>query len=352
MKKFIIFIVSLGIILAVAVMAAYYWYQNAITAPNGESKSPMVFEVTQGESIETIAKNLTDNGLLKEKDAFLIYAKLNPSLVPLIQAGYFEILPTSSIKELFVILQKAKNKEDLRVTIPEGLRYDEVSAILEKAFKQVTNSKFTKADFEAIVTNPDASLISGTAKDFLNEYKPAGKSLEGYLYPDTYLFEKDSTAQKIIEKMLNTLNSRLTRDDIDGIKKSEYSFYEMLIIASMIERESLAVSEDPLIADVIYKRLEKGIDGAKLLQIDATLLYPAKDWKADAYALKSKDTPYNTYKYPGLPPTPISNPGIDAIESTIFPEANDYFYYIHDNSGKIHFAKTYNEHLNNINKYL
>ncbi len=352
MKKLIIFIVVVAIILALGVFAANYWYNNAITSPNGADKSARVFEVVAGDNIEVIAANLVKSGILREKDAFLIYAKFNPDLVAKIQAGYFEIAAANTIEEIMVILQKAKDKEDVRVTIPEGLRYDEVAEIISNAFANEAEKKFIKERFEEIVKNPDASALAGSAKEFLNKFKPAGKSLEGYLYPDTYMFSKDATAEMVIEKMINTLSLRLSREDIYVIENSNYSFYDLLNIAAMIERESFAVSEDAMIADVIFKRLEKGVNGVKLLQIDATLLYPAKDWKANAFALKSVDNPYNTYMYPGLPPTPIANPGIDAIKAAIYPESNDYYYYIHDKTGKIHFAKTYGEHLNNVNKYL
>jgi len=120
----------------------------------------------------------------------------------------------------------------------------------------------------------------------------------------------------------------------------------------MIERETFTDDEKSQIADIIYKRLEQGVNGVKLLQIDATLLYIAKDWKADAFSLKGSDDLYNTYKYPGLPPTPIANPGIVSIQGAIYPERNDYLYYIHDDNGVVHFAKTLSEHNENVRKYL
>lgn len=352
MKKFIVIVVALAIIAAIGIVAANYWYQKTITYTNSDNKAAVVFEVEVGENIEEIAEKLITSSIITEKEAFLIYAKFNPNLVAKIQAGYFEISPSNSIEEIFVLLQSAKDKEDVRVTIPEGLRNDEIADIITKAFNGVEDSEFNRAEFDVIVKNPDNSNITGTAKEFLNELKPAGASLEGYLYPDTYMFAKDATAEQVISKMLNTLSLKLSHEDIFTINNSKYSFYEILNVAAMIERESFAISEDAMIADVIYKRLEKGVNGVKLLQIDATLLYPAKDWKADAFALKKVDNPYNTYIHPGLPPTPIANPGIDAIKAAIYPEENDYYYYIHDKTGKIHFARTYNEHLTNVNNYL
>jgi len=352
MKKTFTFILVIILIIGGAFFAGYYWYNNAITSSNSTSSSKVVFEINPGESVEIIAQNLLKAELIKDSNPFIIYAKLNSDKVSGFQAGYFEIPQNSTIVEIFEIFQKAKNKEDIKITIVEGLRYDEVADALEKGFKGVPESKFNKQEFLDIVENPDNYKFSSKVNEYLSLYKPAGKNLEGFLYPDTYFFAKESTSFQVLEKMVTTLFEKLDPQDFTKFNSSTYSFYDYLIIASLIEREALAVGEEPMIADIIMKRLEKGINGVKLLQIDASLLYPAKDWKANAYLLKNSESLYNTYKYPGLPPGPICNPGIHAIRAALNPEANEYYYYLHDSSGKIHFGKTYSEHLSNINKYL
>lgn len=352
MKKFlvVVFILVLGV--TFGIYSILNWYNNAIVTPIGISQAKVIVEVKAGDSIETIAENLFDKGLLKDKNVLLIYAKLNPSLTAGIQAGLFEVSPSNNVVEIMANLQKAKNKDDIRITIPEGLRYDEFAETLAKGFSSAPERKFEKADFIAIVEKPDQTEFIPQVTELLKKYKPVGKNLEGFLYPDTYLFTKDADAKQVVEKLVSTLFLKLSADELYAISVSKYDFYKTLTLASMIQREALFPKEMPMVANILMKRLEQGIDGVKLLQVDATLLYPAKNWKADAFALKQVDNLYNTYKYPGLIPGPICNPGAYAIQAVINPEENDYFYYLHDSQGGIHYAKNYSEHLANIKKYL
>lgn len=352
MKKLGFVFIALIFILILAGFAGLSWYQNAISQPAGEETEEVVIEVASGESIEQIADKLEAEGLLANKTAFVLYAKMNKDLVSGIQAGFFDIAPANTPKEIMQILQKSRTLDDIKVLVPPGLRADEITAILAGEFSELESSAFSAAEFANIVENPDLYSFSSTVQDFLNTTKPAGESLEGFLFPDTYFLAKDSTALTVVEKMIATLDSQVSDDDMAAVADSGYSFYEILNVAAMIEREALTPDEEPMIADVIYKRLEEGVEGVKLLQIDATLLYIAKDWKANAFLLKESDSPYNTYKFAGLPPTPIANPGFGAIEAAIYPESNDYFYYIHDNSGQIHYGRNLSEHESNVAKYL
>jgi UPF0755 protein len=150
---------------------------------------------------------------------------------------------------------------------------------------------------------------------------------------------------------------KLEAEDYQVIYGSSYSFQQYLTVASLIERETLTLAEKPLVADIIYKRLENGVDGVKMLQFCSTMLYIIKDWTADeqineALKDKYKTNPYNTYRVAGLPPGPIANPGLAAIKAAIYPEKNDYYYFIHDANGVIHYGRNYAEHNANIAKYL
>lgn len=352
-NKVLIIITFLLIVVGLGVFLISSWYNNAITKPNGDSEDEVVFEVKQGEGIEVITENLINEGLLENKTAFQVYSKLNSDLASGIQAGYFDIAPSNSIEEIMQILQKARTLNDIKVSIPEGLRYDEIAKILADEFKKYPEAKFSLSEFLIIAEGPDAVEFSDNVQTYLDKYKPTGKSLEGYLYPDTYFFKKDTSTQAVVEKLLLTLfEEKLTEENYAEIESGNYSLYEVLNIAAMLERETITEEEQPYVADIIIKRLEQGVDGVKLLQIDATLLYIAKDWKADAFSLKTSESPYNTYKFVGLPPTPIANPGISTIDAVLNPVANDYFYYIHDNSGQVHYGKNLSEHNENVRKYL
>ncbi len=347
MKQFNLFLIFLGLVAVISIIASYYWFTNEISSPNGETNAPIIFEIKQGDSLETIAENLFSTGLLKDKNAFLIYAKLNPSLVEQFQAGFFEIPPVSSIKDIVVILQKAKNKEGIKITIPEGLRHDEVAGILGKYLSK----NFNKEDFLNFVEFPDGKF-NGKVGDFINQNKPEGKTLEGFLFPETYYFNESASALEVIEKMVSTLAEKLTREDELSISTSGLSTFEVLALASLVEREAQTVEDNSLIADILLKRLNKESGNPGLLMVDAALLYPEKDWQKKIKELKGIDSGYNTYLHPGLPPTPICNPGKKAIDSIIYHETTEFLYYLYDNTGKIHVAKTSEEHLNNIDKYL
>ncbi|MFQ5493328.1 MAG: endolytic transglycosylase MltG [Candidatus Dojkabacteria bacterium] len=352
MKKVLILLLILIAIGAVGVFAANSWYQNAIGTPLGDSEEIVVFEVKAGDSTDDVADNLVSAGLIADRLPFVIYMRLNSSLADGIQAGLFDLAPNMNIKVIATELQQSRRAEELKVTIPEGLRYDEIADIMRDEFKGVPNTTFKRNEFIDIAKNPDNYTFTDEVQSFLNEHKPAGESLEGFLLPETYFMYFDTSAKEVVERMIETMITPLTDEDLAAISTSGYNFYEILNVASMIEREAFTDSEKPQIADVIYKRLEQGVDGVKLLQIDATLLYGARDWEADAFALKQVDGPYNTYLRAGLPPTPIANPGITAIRAALFPEANEYFYYIHDLTGRVYFAKNLAEHEANIRNHL
>jgi UPF0755 protein len=353
MKALAKILLILAVILIIAAVGANIWYQSAISTPaNAGSTEKKVFEVEQGDSSSEIVKKLVDQGFVSQELPLTVYLRLNPDLVQGFKAGLFEISQAMTPVEIIAELQKSSRGDELKVTIPEGLRYDEIADILTEEFGKVDGSRFSRDAFMGIVEAPDSVGFSNQVIDFLNEHKPSGKNLEGYLYPETYFFSTDADAKEVVERLLSTLQSQLKEADFTAIEDSGYSFFEILNIAAMIERESFADSEKADVADVFYKRLEQGVDGVKLLQVDATLLYIAKDWKANAFSLKTSDDPYNTYKYPGLPPGPIANAGITSIKAAIYPRSNPYFYYIHDNSGKIHFAKDLAEHNANVRQYL
>lgn len=352
MKKILIIILLLLFLGLIAIIFGYSSYQSALDSSlpiNEDTK----FVVASGSSVEKIVADLESQNIIKNKQVFSLYLKLNPEIAKGFKAGEFTIKKDSSLQTLAETLQDATaDRSDMSVLIQEGLRYDEIAEIIAAAFAEIPESKFSQTEYIAIAENPDQYTFSSEVSEFLKSNKPAGKNLEGFLYPETYFFPKSATAQDVIDIQIKTLSQKLTQEDKNKISQSSYSFYDYLIISSMIERESFAKSEKPDIADVIFKRLEKGVLGVKLLQIDATLLYQAKDWKADPLREKGKDGPYNTYTRVGLPPTPISNPGIDSVRAALYPNSNDYYFYLHDADGVIHFARNQSEHNVNVRRYI
>jgi len=306
-------------------------YDSTIEKPNSENSEKITVEIEQGASVEKIITELVEAGVLKESwtTYFKIYLRIN-DLVPEIQAGIYDIPKNLNIKELASIIQSSKDQA-VWVTIPEGLRKDEIANKLANEFEKVNNPNFSSTEFLRLTTDPT----------FINtlEFPYPLTDLEGFLFPDKYSFAVTADTESVIGIMLTNFKKKVGLTDT----------YEDIIIASMVEREGYTSEDRPMIADLIKRRYAEGW----LLQIDATLLYPKKDWKAPITKQdKQDDNPYNTYKRQGYPPTPICNPGLAAITAVRNPKPNNYYFYIHDNTGQVHFARTLAEHNQNIQKYL
>jgi UPF0755 protein len=174
---------------------------------------------------------------------------------------------------------------------------------------------------------------------------PSAISFEGYLFPDTYIFSKKAAVEEIIQKMLDNFDKKITAEIQKEIARQDKNLEEIVNLASIVQQESTSSEEMAKIAGVFYNRLNIGM----ALQSDATINYiTGKGMRQPLLEDTKIDSPYNTYKYKGLPPTPICNPGIEAIKAAIWPEQHDYFYFLHPLSSPTVFSKTLEEH--NINK--
>ena len=305
-------------------------------------KDTIEFEITSGETPYQIANKLYKQGIIPDANYFYCYLK-KQKLGGTIQAGYFEIPKKTSMAKIANILQKAK-ASSITVTVPEGLRADEIAdIILSKLSEKDVASPFNKNEFLKLIKDKD--LLKQYA--FLQDEKTA----EGYLFPDTYEIEATATTQDIIKMMLDNFNAKVVVPLYNDFTDSKLSMHDAIVLASIIEKEAgKDYKEKQMISGILQKRLANGWT----LDVDATLLYHFKDWK-HPITVQDKLTVsnhYNTYKYQGLPPTPICNPGKDSIKAALHPVSSDYWYYLHDKNGKIHYSKTLDEHNLNINKYL
>jgi UPF0755 protein len=185
---------------------------------------------------------------------------------------------------------------------------------------------------------------------FQSPILPAKGSIEGYLYPDTYFVDAGSYSdQTFIARLVGTLESKLTDEDLKAIKDSKHSLQEVVIMASIVEREERDPDERSTVAGVLWNRFDNGIG----LGADATVLYGLGRTKGGlSYVELQTDSPYNTRKYRGLPPTAISNPHISSIRAAIYFKETPYFYYLHGKDGQVHYGKTLEEHNANKRKYL
>lgn len=296
-----------------------FWYKFSLS-PVGQGAQKGV-AIPEGATVNQISQILKKESLTRSSLAFKIYV-LKSGLSKKLQAGYFSLSPSSSSAEIAQGL--TKGAQDVWITIPEGWRIEEVAQLLE-----------AKLDI------PQKELIA--------------QSEEGYMFPDTYLIPKKSSAYEVAKIMRNNFDRRFSSLD-PQLSKTTLVQDEIVILASLIERETKFSNDRPKVAAVLKKRLSLGMP----LEVDATVQYAlgySKEektwWRKN---LKPEDlklnSPYNTRRFAGLPPGPIANPGLSSLAAVGSSLDTDYLYYISDKEGKIHFAKTLEEHIHNINQYL
>jgi UPF0755 protein len=328
--------------------AIFGWYQSSINSPLSNSDDKVVVNIAVGESRDSIAQKLKEINLLNNPALLIWYMRISGEGDG-IKAGSHSLQRDMTIVEVVKELEASPNENTVWVTIPEGLRYDEIGRILEQEFSKKKESKFDIGEFEVISKNPVGAEFSPEIQQFLRANIKDGKTIEGFLYPDTYNFFADASTMRIVEKLVLTLKEKVDQLGDFKLKSSKFSLYEIITIASLLEREAYNEAEAKMVADIIIKRL----NDRYFLGIDATTLYEQKDWKATlTNADFEKATPYNTRKVMGLPPTPISNPAITTINAVLEPTPNEYYYYLHDNSNQIFYARNNAEHESNKRKYL
>ncbi len=332
MKKYFIYplVISAGCFLALIL-----WFLAA-SRPAGKP-APVNFSVSRGEGLSKISSRLEQRGIIRSALGFRIYVWLKRTDDKL-QAGDYVLNPADTLAGLADKLLNGKVASK-RVLIREGETAEEIAAIFEK------EGFFTGAEFLAAVKPGRLHLGK---YDFLKD-KPAASNLEGYLFPDTYDFFIGTTPEQAAEKLLDNFGRKFSPELRRQAQGAGRSVYETLIMASIVEREARKPEDMRIVAGIFWSRLARG----QALQSDATLSYFLKD-KTAAHSAKEleTDTPYNTYKYRGLPPTPISNPGLAAIAAAVSPAASDYNYFLTSTDGIVYYARTYEEHLRNKRKYL
>lgn len=327
--KFVFFAVLIPLIIFLILL---FDYNRSIDFPNSKDDEKVTVEIKEGEGVNQILEKLLDNELISQKNQRYarIYLKVN-NLGTKLQAGIYTLPRNLTLIELIETLQYGRS-EEVWVTIPEGLRKDEIAQIIYNELSQKDSSVFSKEEFLALTTNQEFI-------DSLDIYVGIS-DLEGFLFPDKYSFPKEITSQEVVEKLVSNFNQKVGNEGYE---------YEDIIFASIVEREGNSSKDRPIIAGIILKRYKEGW----LLQTDATLLYPVKDWQhVITIQDKEDDNPYNTYKYIGLPPTPICNPGLESIQAVWNPVETEYYFYIHDRDGNPHYGRTLDEHNANVNRYL
>jgi UPF0755 protein len=285
-------------------------YGYSLTSPASTSSTLHEFEIVKGTSVAQIGANLQKAGLIKSSLIFQLVVK-QAGLRSKIQAGIYQLSPNLSTLEVARSLTHGLTKEQ-KLTIPEGFRLEQI-----------------------------ADLASSQLGIYRPEFLTAAKGFEGQLFPDTYFLPEGITASELV----NILHTNFTT------KVGAFN-PETIILASLVERETRGVGEKPIVAGILKKRLAAGWP----LELDASIQYQlgnSKNWWPDTTLLDRKiPSRYNTYLNKGMPPTPICNPGLAAIDAVKNSTDSPYWFYLHDKSGTIHYAVTSSEQNANIAKYI
>lgn len=335
----------LAIIIAIGVtVGRLVWLCASDILALGRTPISASITVEPGDTMDDIANKLVDAQLIRYPGIFKFYADITEAEKK-IKPGTYNFTAVNEDNETIVydymalvaVMSPSGNRlvvvEDLR--IPEGYTCAQIFKLLEE--KKVC----TVAQLEEYAANGELD------KHWFLEGVPRGNKycLEGYLFPDTYDFYENDDPRRVLEKMLDAFDAAFTDVMQAKLEKVEgFTFHEIMIVASMIEKESASVSESFTVSSVIFNRLRKPAE-YPYLNIDATIVY-ALGGKSDLTAEDLKlDHPYNTYLYKGLPPGPISNPSQNSIAAALDPEKTSYYYYVYDPATKLHhFSKTYKEH--------
>lgn len=332
--------VWLALILAIGVTAGrMLWVCASDVLAFGREDQVVTITIYESDTMDDIIEKLYSNGLIRYRSLFQLYASISDAEED-IQPGIYDLNTRYDYHALVNSMSPSSSRSVVELTIPEGYTCQQIFALLEE------NRVCTAVDIGAYA-------VDGELDDYWfleNVERGSEYCLEGFLFPDTYQFYQNSTPREALEKMLDNFEVRFNeemRAQIETLNANVtgggYTVREVVIVASLIEKEAAAPSEAAAIAGVIYNRLFRWGDTPAYLNIDAALVYAQG---GDNQTIDTTlDSPYNTYTHVGLTPTPIANPGLSSLEAALNPETHDYYYYVLNPSTGMHqFSTTYEEH--------
>lgn len=311
-------IITLFILMLLA-GAGFIWWKQGLAAVNSKDTTTKIFVVKKGEGLRSIVRQLKQERLISDPIVFFLLVK-RLAIDANIQAGDFRLSPSMTAEQ--IAQELTHGTLDAWITIPEGLRSEEIAQLLKKN----------------IPTYQDSWILQL-------------KKNEGYLFPDTYLVPKDADIKLVIQIMRNNFDQKWQTLNIQQ-DKTALSSNNTIILASIVEREAKYPQDRPIVAGILLNRIKQDMP----LQADATIQYAIGEagnwWPNPTKEDLQIDSSFNTYKYYGFPPGPIANPGIGSMKAAAFPAKTNYLYYLSDKEGGMHYAQTLEEHNRNIKKYL
>ncbi len=326
-NAFVAIIISVGVIVA----ASGLWFQNAIYSDRALPKKQTTVIIARGSTFGAVTAQLERGGIIAHPIAFRILARLRHEEAN-VKAGEYTIDPHRSSDDVLQTITAGSGQVARWVTFPEGFTAREIAASLAE-------KKFGSQDAFERAFLAESIDLDGTRT----------RGLEGYLFPSTYLMPVEVTPRAAAKILVDQFRKELPPGAGERARKLGMSVPQVVTIASLVEREAKADDERPLMAGVYYNRLRRGMP----LEVDATIEYVFPTHH-DVITRKDLqiDSPYNTYRYPGLPPTPIANPGKASLDAAFSPRSSDYLYYVYKGDGHSAFARTLQEHNANVSRYL
>ncbi|MGA1839369.1 MAG: endolytic transglycosylase MltG [bacterium] len=319
---------TLIILLTLFLLSATIIYHKIFT-PVSLNTPEKIVNIPEGSGIKTISRSLKSAGLIRNATAFYLLSMVQGKSS--LKAGEYNLNPGMTPFEILDILEQGRVVQH-KITVPEGFNIYQIANLFGE--KDLSD----KEVFLTLCSDPN----------ILEYWKIEGSTVEGYLFPETYFFSKGISEKRILDTMIRNFWKIFKPEFVERAKELDFTVHEIVILASLIEKETALPEERPLISAVFHKRLKERIR----LQCDPSVIYGLKNFDGN---LTKKDlvklTPYNTYKIRGLPIGPIANPGLGCLEAALYPANVNYKYFVSRNDGSHEFSETLRQHNRAVLKY-
>ena len=338
----------------VVAIGVVFYFAFQVVYPPDDFPLNKVLSIEKGKTLKEVAHDFETTGLIHssfwfETIGWALGTEKN------IKAGeYFFDKKLSALELMDVITNDSYRNKFATITIPEGYGIRDIAFLFENKGIWQAEELWEVTGLPAVDCRVELSTCSRYHKGFTENFPllssvPSYASLEGFLFPDTYYIPLNIGPVALVTMMLENIEKKITPETREQITESGHTFYEIITMASLLEKEAATKEDRKTISGILWKRLESGMP----LQIDAVFPYIMGKYSLGLTLEDLKfDSPYNTYLYKGLPFGPITNPGMSAIESALSPEDSPYWYYLSDKEGNIYYSPTYEEHLTKKAKYI